>query len=551
MAYRREIVVAQILLDKHSVHRGRCTEGGYTVLCEHGKYLRRIESVEVIGEYSALAEPLTVELAPQSLAPSGLGNREVKSVLLATVPIFRGHVMTECVLVGMHSHLGIAGRARGKEHEHRIVSTGSIGLAQISAAEETVLAIIKVPSFPLAADYDLGERKTVLLLCELDLTCGITVCGTEYRADTRRLEAIGEIVLDELICRGDRDRAELMKSEYREPELIMSLENEHNSVAALDAEGFEVVCTLRGGILYILEGESALGHIVCHVEHRELVGILTRYLVDGIKREIISILIGEAHVKKLSVLVLYRLYKFFAKKRLCLLCIYRLTNVHRLIGAVARHNHSKKYAILTVNCYHTVRSRGLEEDAVALAKRFLVLTDSDAHCTLHDHIKLLTRVSNRADGTALKLLGVLIGYPIGCCKLMSEKRSHILNGDAVLTRGSETCASAGNGISRELCTVTLENIRDLHAKHLGTLVHEGKGQIDLTRLVRKIHLLGNIYHLRHLLSAVSKNLTHLANSERDPLQLADVVLVGHDIFLLFDQYEIGHKKQKTPQEKTS
>ena len=80
-----------------------------------------------------------------------------------------------------------------------------------------------------------------LFVGDIDLMCRVAVRRTKDSRDIRRLEAIFKVMIDEQVCRRDSDRAYLMKPENREPELIMSFQNEHNLVALFDAERFEVV----------------------------------------------------------------------------------------------------------------------------------------------------------------------------------------------------------------------------------------------------------------------------------------------------------------------
>ncbi len=64
----------------------------------------------------------------------------------------------------------------------------------------------------------------------------VAVGCTDYRFNTRRLESVVKIVLYELICGRNYDCANLVKCKYGEPELIVALEHEHNSVALFNAD---------------------------------------------------------------------------------------------------------------------------------------------------------------------------------------------------------------------------------------------------------------------------------------------------------------------------
>ena len=202
-----EVVAAQILLNEHPVHGRRRAEGGDIVLGEHGKDLLRIEPVKVIDKYRALAQPLAVELTPERLAPAGLGDGEMQSVPLHQMPVLGSGVMTQSVFIGVHCHLGIAGRAGSKEHDHRIAAAGGIFLPGIAAAEQAVFLIEIMPALPAAAHQHLGQLHAGGLFSQLDLVGGIAVGGAKHRAHARSLKPVGKVMLHQLIGGRDGDGA--------------------------------------------------------------------------------------------------------------------------------------------------------------------------------------------------------------------------------------------------------------------------------------------------------------------------------------------------------
>ena len=83
-----------ILFNHHTKHCRRCAESSDIVLFEHRQDISRVKAVKIISEHRAFTKPLTVELAPESLAPAGFGNCEMKTVIAYAVPVFGSYVMT-------------------------------------------------------------------------------------------------------------------------------------------------------------------------------------------------------------------------------------------------------------------------------------------------------------------------------------------------------------------------------------------------------------------------------------------------------------------------
>ena len=75
-----EVVVLDARLDEEAEHGGRCTEGRDLILGKEGKKIGGVELVKVVGKYAAFAEPLTVQLTPERLTPSCVGDGEMDTI---------------------------------------------------------------------------------------------------------------------------------------------------------------------------------------------------------------------------------------------------------------------------------------------------------------------------------------------------------------------------------------------------------------------------------------------------------------------------------------
>ena len=74
-----------------------------------------VKPVKIIDKDRTFAQPLAVELTLERLVPTGFGNGEVRAVPLTQIPVTGSYIVTQCVFVRMHSHLGITGGAGGEK----------------------------------------------------------------------------------------------------------------------------------------------------------------------------------------------------------------------------------------------------------------------------------------------------------------------------------------------------------------------------------------------------------------------------------------------------
>ena len=232
---RGQVVFADVLLDQHAVHGRRRAKCRDVVLREHRKDVLSMEAVEVVHEDRRLAQPLAVELAPQSLAPAGVGDGQVQTVGVNLMPILGGYIVAERVEVAVACDLRVAGRARREEHNHGILALSAVLRAIEVRAVERVFVVKCSPPLAGAVDRDLDLDRRARQSCDVCLLCGVARHGAEDRLDACGLETIFKVMREKLVRRGDRDRAELMQREHRDPELIVAAKNEHDAVALLDA----------------------------------------------------------------------------------------------------------------------------------------------------------------------------------------------------------------------------------------------------------------------------------------------------------------------------
>ena len=112
------------------------------------------------------------------------------------------------------------------------------------SAVKGVIAVKAVPAFFFCTYDDLCFESGANALNLVYLICNVAHGGAHNGADSRLVEAVLKVVCHQLIGSRDGDGAELMESNDREPELIVTAKDEHYTVALLDAESLEVVGAL-------------------------------------------------------------------------------------------------------------------------------------------------------------------------------------------------------------------------------------------------------------------------------------------------------------------
>ena len=320
-------------------------------------------------------------------------------------------------------------------------------------------------------------------------------------------------MLDELIRRGDRDCAELVQRQHCEPELVMPLQNEHDAVAATDAERLEVVGALIRGTLHLAEGKAALDHVARDVQHRKLVGIFVGDGVDDVVGEVERFLVLEIDLLQAALRILRRMHKLLDRKRLGQArggdAEADLLFVHLL---VAGHDDRTEDTVLAADGDHAVGRGGIVVDAVALFQKLDVAADLNLQFARKDVVEFLAAVRRHVDRTVLLCFGVFIADPVGLREVVAEAGREVADLDAVLARGEARMAAARHRIGRKICAAAFEDVRHADAEGKRAFMNKRKGKIQLTRLVARVFLRRGIRAPRHLLHRETGDLAHVADT---------------------------------------
>ena len=338
---------------------------------------------------------------------------------------------------------------------------------------------------------------------QIHLSGHVAVGGTQHRGDTRSVKAILQIVLQQLVGGRDRHRAQLVQTQHSKPELVVPLEDQHHAIAFLNAQGLKVVGALVGGLFHILKGETALGMVTGYVEHRQFLRLLVRQGVHQIKSKVKMLGILEGNGGGGAVFVFHHIHKLLIDTAAVVPLIRR--QIHdglgggqfgdRLAGGI-QHD-GVEHAVLTAHSDHTVRSLGIEIDAVTGTQHLAVFADLHHQLTLQHQIQLLTVVGGQLN---ILLLGGGIVHTADIQRLgntILESVGQVIVGHTVCLGDLLSLPPPGDGKGLQLGAVTLDDVGDIHIQCLSTTVDKGEIQVALTCLTAVVFLYGHTGLIRH------------------------------------------------------
>ena len=290
----------------------------------------------------------------------------------------------------------------------------------------------------------------------------------------------------------------------------MALEDQHDAVALLDAQRFEIIRGLVGAALHIFEGEAALDLVLVDMEHSELVGGIVRDGVDTVESEVELILVAEGYGLEVAVLVLDSAYELLGDEGL-----RGDMGAHKLVVDLFGHllagqDDGDELAVGAVHGDHAVRRGRIVVDAVAGAEDFGIVADLDLHLAGQNEVELLAVVLCEMDGLVLQTLVIVILTEIRLGDLVLEHGSDVDYGDALFLCGLAAAAAAGNGIRTELGGFALEDIGDPEAEGQSALMYECKRKIGAAFLIGAVFVRSDLGLFGHFLHGIAGDLAHFA-----------------------------------------
>ena len=528
-----QVEAAQVLLGQHPVHGGRCAEGRDLILGEQRQDLLCIEAVEVIYEDGCLAEPLTVNLTPGGLCPTGVGNGQMEAVGIYPVPVFGGNEVTQGVLEVVGCQLGVAGGAGSEEHQHGIAAAGRILSAEIVAGVQGVFLVEVVPAFLAAVHQNLVLQTGAVKSCGIHRVGNITISGTEDGLDVAGLEAVGEVLFQKLIGGGDGHGAQLVQSQHGEPVLVVALQDQHHTVAPLDTHGLEVVGGSCGFSLQILEGEPTLGAVIGQIEHGQLLRLGGAQFVHDVecKVELLFTLEGDLLQKA----VFHGPFNELAVDAVLLVgstalgvgsfqdgCLLVLTG-----GRVAQHD-GVECTILAVHSGHAVGNGGIVVNGITGPEDFRLAANLDLHLTPDDDVALLTFVGHQFDVFVFCTGAVFDLHVQRQRDAVAEVSSQVVANHMVSFLDTLTFTLSGQSVGTELCAAAFQQVGHIHAEDQHTAVQERDAQITAACLTGDVFFCRNTGMPGHFLNRQTADFTQFPDTAGHFLDF--IIHTSHCIF---------------------
>ncbi len=147
------------------------------------------------------------------------------------MPEFCGVEMSERVFVVMNRRFRITRRARGEEHQQRVVAARRIYGSLKCFAESDVFLVKIAPAVAFAIyNYLCFQLRTFFRRTSSGLMRRVAVRRAENCAYARRIEAVSKSCSSSWFCKNGY-RTEFVQPEHSTPELVVSFQNEHYAVA--------------------------------------------------------------------------------------------------------------------------------------------------------------------------------------------------------------------------------------------------------------------------------------------------------------------------------
>ena len=247
-----EVILREIFLNHEAVDSRRGTERGDVILLNLAHDLIRRKLLVIEDEDGGSGKPLSVELTPYSLAPTGIGYGKVDGILMEIMPIYTRGQMTEGIEVIVCHHLWLASGSRCEVHQQGILIRVYMFWANKRSTFVPFLHPVVETFRDIRTDTDQSLDSRTLWHCLINLLYHVIIAAADNRLHACCIVAVNDVVLGKHVGGRDGYGAQLVETEHGEPPLIVTLQNEHHLIIVTDAETLEVSSSLVALLLQVL-----------------------------------------------------------------------------------------------------------------------------------------------------------------------------------------------------------------------------------------------------------------------------------------------------------
>ena len=247
-----EVILREIFLNHEAVDSRRGTERGDVILLNlaHDLISRKLLVIE--DEDGGSGKPLSVELAPYSLAPTGIGYGKMDGVLMEIVPIYTRGQMTEGIEVIVCHHLWLASGSRCEVHQQGILIRVYMFWANKRSTFVPFLHPVVETFRDIRTDTDQSLDSRTFWHSLINLLYHVIIAAADDSLHACCIVAVNDVVLGKHVGGRDGYGAQLVETEHGKPPLIVTLQNQHHLIIVTDAETLEVSSSLVALLLQVL-----------------------------------------------------------------------------------------------------------------------------------------------------------------------------------------------------------------------------------------------------------------------------------------------------------
>ena len=209
------------------------------------------------------------------------------------MPVLRCDVMSQRVFIIVRCYLWIGSRTRGKEHQHRIVSTRRLFWSGKIRRKVANIFIKTMPGFSGSTHHNFRLQSGISPRCLIYLPGNISICGTDHGVHFPHLKTIFKIFFSEKIGGRDRHRPDLVQGKQRKPKLKVAFEHKHNLIALLNPQIAKIIRRLVRILGHIAKRKMTFASFSRYMKHCKFIGTFFRhdihYIIGKVKIFIIHI----------------------------------------------------------------------------------------------------------------------------------------------------------------------------------------------------------------------------------------------------------------------
>ncbi len=310
----KRVMPQRVLLGRGSRRYKEYTRNYGTVLDGRKRSVDNVRTIRIVYRRDTLTGPLAMRLTPRKLHPTYIKSYGVRTIPLATVPVFDNCVIAWTMNLLINDRLKITYYTQYRRRRQRIITLKEVLITLVLAYGRTVFKVRVSPTIANAICRRRILSNEAILYNNVNSVYYVTIKNTSSYISSYNVRAVFGIVLLGLVYYKGYGYTGLVGDYGSGPRLVITLRGGRCSITLLSARKLRVISHLVKNALSVLGNRTTLIIISIRVRRDRLIKMFPHGLIGGVGTRIGILSVLRLSKLRLTIFILLYLSRLLTSR---------------------------------------------------------------------------------------------------------------------------------------------------------------------------------------------------------------------------------------------